>query len=195
MNRETLCSKALRLRLLLCLCLTGLSLGTVFWSWQTMETARLEQERLQDEVTHLYQQQAHPSLGFPDVRRAISRLQEHGFFQPEKRLAWIDALEIARQQQAIPALHYEFHPQQPLNNSSGYFHVSTMNLELSLNHELELEPFLKTLMSQESALVKVRACHLKPQPNRPSPVTPGPNIQAHCQLDWITGQLSGSATP
>lgn len=191
-------TRPLWLHLLFCVALAGTGCVAAYWGWLQSETARQDQQQqeqrrlqLQSRLTRL---QADGEQWEAAWRR-LQALKAQGFFAQENRLAWVELLRQTQSRLALPGLQYEFQPQRPLEQSNDLFMVSTLQLQLSLNHELELMAFLQTLAAQGPALILPRECHLSPNANRPNPPEPGPNLHVSCRLDWITGRLPGPLLP
>ena len=179
--------------------LLGLSgLGAAWWGSQQATQAQLIQSRSAAQLQQIQARLQHAQEQAAELHQSGLRFQElqrKGFFAPENRLEWVELMRQTRTQLAIPGMHYEIQPQRPLENGSPYFWVSTMSLHLSLNHEMELEPFLKQLAAHSKALILTRECDFSRVSNPDQPPRPGPNIKVDCQLDWITGQLPGAQQP
>ncbi len=176
----------------------ALGIAAACWGWQEASRATLARDLSREKLQQMRQGLGKAGADAAELQQARQRLQAlqaQGFFAGENRLEWVELLRQTRNRLAIPAMQYEFQPQRPLEDGQGHFLVSPMQLQLGLNHELELQPFLEALSSRSQALVLVRECELQRNPGRPQPPQPGPNIVARCKLDWITGQLPGGNPP
>lgn len=176
------------------------ALGAAAAWWGTRQAGQAQQAQ-QQSATELHQIQSRLRQAREEATELhqsglrFQALVQQGFFAPANRLEWVDRLRQVRQALAIPAMHYEFQPQRPLENGQGHFLVSTMDLSLGLNHEMELEPFLEQLSARSSALILARECDFSRAAPPDAAPRPGPNIQVRCRLDWITGQLPGEGKP
>ncbi|MDD3481563.1 hypothetical protein [Azovibrio restrictus] len=184
--------------LLQALALVALGIGPACWGWQEASRAAQARDQSRDKLEQIRQRLEQARAEAAELQQAGQRLQAlqaQGLFTRENRLEWVELLRQTRDHLAIPAMQYEFQPQHPLEDGQGQFLVSPMQLQLGLNHELELPPFLHSLSSHSRALVLARECELQRNPGRPQPPEPGPNILVRCKLDWITGQLPGDQSP
>lgn len=184
--------------LALALLLAAAGVGAAWWGTrQAQQAQQLQHQRAEQlrEIQTRLTQAREQALELQQSGLRFQELQRQGFFAPENRLEWVELLRQTRTQLAIPGMSYEFQPQRPLESGNGYFLVSTMHLRLSLNHEMELEPFLSNLSSRSKALILPRECEFTRATTPSAPLRPGPNILAQCQLDWITGHLPGARQP
>ncbi len=184
--------------LLLALVLAALGIAPAYWGWQEAGRAAQARDQSREKLQQIRLRLDKARAEAAELQQAGQRLQAlqaQGFFARENRLEWVELLRQTRNRLAIPAMQYEFQPQRALEDGQGRFLASPMQLQLGLNHELELQPFLQALSSRSRALVLARECELQRNPGRPQPPQPGPNILARCKLDWITGQLPGGNPP
>lgn len=122
-------------------------------------------------------------------------LKARGYFGPEQRLNWIEAIARIRTARRIFKLDYEFAPQRPVDagilpagaSAGGFeFMSSQMRLSLQLLHEGELLAFLADLRSAVPALVQVRSCTLERLAPGQTEQANNAQLQAECTLEWIT---------
>lgn len=125
---------------------------------------------------------------------ALSPLRDEGFLAPENRADWLRRLHAERAELGLPSLGYRiaaprpWHPPDAPN--AAHLRASRMTLSLGLDHEAELEAFLTGLLRPApGARPLLHACRLEVNPARPqppdAPPTPGANLLAECQIDWI----------
>lgn len=172
--------------------------AAVWWGTEQSSQAQQVQNRSADQLRQIQNRLAKAREEASELHQSglrFQELQDQGFFAPENRLEWVELLRQTRTLLAIPGMHYEFQPQRPLENGNGYFLVSTMTLNLSLNHEMELEPFLQNLSARSKALILARECDFTRASSPDQALRPGPNILVQCKLDWITGHLPGENKP
>lgn len=123
----------------------------------------------------------------PQYQQLISK----GVVGEERRLEWVDALRNIHKNQKLFSIKYNVGAQEPYKPAyslnAGQFRItrSMMKLELAMLHEGDLLTLLEGLASQQSSPFIVRQCEMTRQnANIGSSLTP--NMQAKCELDWIT---------
>lgn len=182
----------------LALLLTALGAASAWWGTRQAVEARQARQQSAAQLQQIQARLRQARDEAAELHQSGLRFQalvQQGFFAPANRLEWVEQLRQVRQALAIPAMHYEFQPQRPLENGHGHFLVSTMDLSLGLNHEMELEPFLAQLSDRSNALILARECDFSRAAGNEPVLRPGPNILVHCRLEWITGQLSEGNRP
>ncbi len=130
-----------------------------------------------------------------EIRAKIDRYREiieRGRTEPERRLDWVETLRHIKEKRRLISMDYEIAPQRPLDPKNpaagGYgFLVSTMKLDMTMLHELDLLGLLADLQTQVHALVSVRQCMLERLPGAPQSQSPA-LLRAQCEIDWITLQ-------
>lgn len=122
------------------------------------------------------------------------RMQQNGMTGEEKRLEWTELIEEIRQQMRIPAIIYEFGVRKPLDDGAGAsgFHASPMRMQMRLLHEEDLLDFLRRLQQEAKAQVIVRACTITPLANRPVGSSELAQLNAECELRWVTVRAPAS---
>ena len=132
----------------------------------------------------------------PQYQQLISK----GEVGEERRLEWVDALRNIHKNQKLFTIKYGIGAQEPykpvVSLNSGQFKItrSMMKLELAMLHEGDLLTLLDGLTTEQSSPFIVRQCEMNQQnANIGSSLTP--NMQAKCELDWITIHEPISATP
>ena len=123
----------------------------------------------------------------PQYQQLISK----GEVGEERRLEWVDALRNIHKNQKLFTIKYGIGTQEPykpvFSLNSGQFKItrSMMKLELAMLHECDLLTLLDGLTIEQSSPFIVRQCEMNRQnANIGSSLTP--NMQAKCELDWIT---------
>ena len=119
----------------------------------------------------------------------FNRLAARGVIGEEKRLDWVEQLRAIREKRKLFDLQYEIAPQRPLDTTSGAgftYYASAMKLQLKLLHEEDLLRALKDLSQQASALTQIKSCNVWRLPRESGERGPQAQLQADCQIDWIT---------
>lgn len=117
----------------------------------------------------------------------FDRLQARGVVGEEQRLEWVELLKAIADRHRLLDLHYEISPQRTLDEPPGSafaFYASAMQVRLKLLHEEDLTRLLDDLRQHASALIDVRSCKLWRLPR--GGADGGAQLQADCQIDWIT---------
>ena len=125
-------------------------------------------------------------------------LVERGAVGTERRLAWVELMRDARERHGLGAVDYEFSPQRPVDArlapaDADRLEVasSALRLRLPLLHEGQLLTLLHDIAVNAPALVRVRECAIARRTaaaTATATATAGEaeQLQADCQLDWIT---------
>ncbi len=178
--------------LLLAFLIAGsLAFGILRYGEQTAQAFRQAQAELAESRGRLARVQDDEQ----EIRAKIDRYREiieRGRTEPERRLDWVETLRHIKEKRRLLSMDYEIAPQRPLDPknvaSGGYgFLVSTMKLDMTMLHELDLLGLLADLRTQVPALVSVRQCMLERLPGTPQPQSPA-LLRAQCEIDWITLQ-------
>ncbi len=123
-----------------------------------------------------------------------------GFVGEEQRINWLDALRNANQISALFGINYDIAVRQAYTHAAllapGQMNVmqSVMKLRVSLLHEEDLPRFLDVLAAQKVGVFLVDQCTLR----RTASIQFArfqPNMNAECQLAWITAQPAAPAMP
>jgi hypothetical protein len=120
-----------------------------------------------------------------EVHDAIAQyetLRRRGLIGPERRLAWVEALDATRQRLRIDTLNYEILPQRPLEGSASTpltWMESRMRLSVELRHAGLLVDMIESLQNEPSAIVQPRQCRL-------SRASDPAGVEAECELRWLT---------
>ena len=119
----------------------------------------------------------------------FQKLQTRGVIGEEQRLEWVELLKDIRDKRRLLDLQYEIAPQRPLDAGLGNgfaFYASTMTTQLKLLHEEDLIRFLDDLRQQAKALIQIKSCNVERLPRGGSENGTPAQLQAECQIDWIT---------
>lgn len=123
-------------------------------------------------------------------QRRYEHFREIGFVGPESRLDWIETVRTTAESLALPHVNYAIEPQlevvAPVKSSrrgnDTQISVSRAQLELGLNHELELLRFFDELQQEAPGLIKIDECGLTWQSDIRAQLAPGNNLTAICRI-------------
>ena len=113
-----------------------------------------------------------------------------GFVGMESRLDWVETLRMSSGVLTLPRVSYIIEPQlnaiapvqSILAGDDISIHVSRLDLEMSLVHELDLLRFVDELQQNAPGLIKVDRCELLWQADPQQALIPDVNIGANCTL-------------
>jgi hypothetical protein len=173
-------------------CALLLALAVGMTCWHVVKKAKteangavLESLRLQTEANRLAGEQQ-------EMRARIAEFQAigaRGIIGPERRLEWVELIRSIQVDRQLLGLNYEIQPQATLSNANGAyaFMNSVMRVQIPLLHEEDLMRFIGDLQARAPAFVRVRSCRVV---RGAGPATDdgaiASQLQADCQLDWIT---------
>ena len=127
-------------------------------------------------------------------------LQTRGFIGSENRLKWIDALRTVDRGLGNFGVQYQLSAQGsykgPLSGEPVAAHLrqSTMEIRFGVVHEGHFLAFVEALEAQQAGTYSLRSCSLEPaQGDKPQPRAR--NLNAKCQIDWVTMQLPQEEAP
>ncbi|OAM51848.1 hypothetical protein A7981_10360 [Methylovorus sp. MM2] len=118
-------------------------------------------------------------------------LVNDGFIGEERRIEWVDSLRTIHQKNKFFKINYsiasqeDYKPTFPLNAGTFKPKHSLMKLELSMLHEGDLLTLINALDAEETTPFILRDCELT-RLVQSIPNTFSPNMQAKCELDWLT---------
>lgn len=127
------------------------------------------------------------------LRTRVDRYRDmvgRAIFGPEQRAEWIEHVAKIAQLRRLGTIRYELGPQKPAllpggNTAGNYeFMASTMQLHLSLLHEIDLLDFLADVAVGAPAFPRVRSCKLAHSTDGEQDAMA--RLQAECSIDWIT---------
>lgn len=177
--------------------LAGVLLAVSFIVYYAQHKKNATNNALQHQKTQLNQAtQRYQSSGaekasiikyLPQYQQLISQ----GAVGEERRLEWVDAVRNVHKNEKLFSIKYSIGAQEQykpaFSLNAGKFNItrSLMKLELAMLHEGDLLTLLNGLSTQQSTPFIVRQCEMTRQnANIGSSLTP--NMQAKCELDWIT---------
>lgn len=100
--------------------------------------------------------------------RRYEYFSDLGFVGRERRLDWVETLRTATESVRLPRLSYSIDPQLPvvppvtsvLGGEDIQIHVSKVQFEIGLVHELDLLRFFDALQAEAPGFIKVDSCKL-----------------------------------
>ena len=175
---------------LACALLLALVIGMT--CWQTVKKSRtetnavrLESLRMQTEAKRLSSEEQEMRIKIKEYQAIAAR----GIIGPERRLDWVELVRSIQRDRQLLGLDYEIQPQVTLSKSNGgyAFMNSAMRIQLQLLHEEDLLRFVDDLKARAPAFVRVHNCRISRGAGQPvNPDMLPAQLQADCQLDWIT---------
>jgi hypothetical protein len=122
---------------------------------------------------------------------AYQELQKTGVLAPEQRINWLESVRAVHGKVGLFSVDYELEPQREYPHAAdlhaGMLKVqqSPMKLRLGLLHEVDFLKFFSDLAADRSGLFSVNRCLLS-RVGAAGSTTAGANLNAECQLSWIT---------
>jgi hypothetical protein len=146
-----------------------------------------------DEAKRRYQdsdiEKAMISQYLPEYRE----LQARGFIGSENRLKWIDALRTVDRELGNFGVQYQLSAQGTYDGLlsdepvAAHLRQSTMEIRFGVVHEGHFLAFVEALEARQAGTYSLRSCSLEPaHADKPQPRTR--NLNANCQIDWVTMQ-------
>ena len=124
---------------------------------------------------------------------AYKALQARGFIGSENRLKWIDALRTVDRGLGNFGVQYQLSAQGtyqgPLSDEpvATSLRQSSMEIRFGVVHEGHFLAFFDALEAQQAGTYSLQSCSLEPaHRDKPQPRTS--NLNANCQIDWVTMQ-------
>lgn len=122
--------------------------------------------------------------------RRYQQFSEQGFVGMESRLDWIETLRAKTDELTLPRVSYAIQPQlkaiAPVQSIMAgddiSIHVSKLDLEMGLVHELDLLRFVDELQRHAPGLIKVDRCDMTWQGDGRDKLLADTNILANCSL-------------
>ncbi|HYA20887.1 MAG TPA: hypothetical protein VEG25_09625 [Burkholderiales bacterium] len=130
--------------------------------------------------------------------RDYLRLQKQGFIGTEPRINWLDGLRIANHEADLYGVGYQIGAQHPYVVPADYnpgnlnLQQSLMKLNFRLLHEEDLMRFFNILATKNVGLFHLDQCSIVRLDNNVAAVRFLANLQAECELTWITLQPADS---
>lgn len=129
-----------------------------------------------------------------DIRLKIAAYQAlavRGLIGAERRLDWVELMRNSQRERKLLGLEYEIQPRQPWTGATsagtGYrFMSSAVRVQIPLLHEEDLLRFLDDIHAGAAAFTRLRSCSLQRIPASAAASKLAPQLNAECQMDWIT---------
>lgn len=137
--------------------------------------------------------------------RRYQRFHELGFVGRESRLDWVETLRTTTSELTLPRVTYAIEPQLRVvapvrsiaSEADDQIHVSRLELDIGLVHELDLLRFFDELQNNAPGLIKVDGCDLTWQVDESESINAEANILASCSIlifSVITSDVVQGAT-
>ena len=137
--------------------------------------------------------------------RRYEKFNELGFVGRESRLDWIETMRETSNGLTLPRVSYAMEPQLKvvapvesiLAGEDIQIHLSRLQLEMGLVHELDLLRFFDELQQNAPGLIKVDRCDLTWQAESVAKASVGPNILADCSIlifSVVTSDVGNAGT-
>lgn len=137
--------------------------------------------------------------------RRYQQFSELGFVGLESRLDWIETLRSSSKVLTLPRVSYVIQPQLTvaapvesiLVGDNIQIHMSRLELEMNLVHEMDLLRFVDEIQQNAPGLMRVNRCALNWQPETDAPLRAAANILASCDIEIysvITSDVSARAS-
>ena len=128
---------------------------------------------------------------------AFRQLERTGFVGDEQRINWLDGLRLANQQADLFGVDYQIGAQRPYSFAPEFspgalaLNQSVMRVRFRLLHEGDLERFFDALARQGTGIFTIDQCLLRRIDTR-GVIRYQPNVNAECDLSWITVRVAAS---
>ncbi|OUS10382.1 hypothetical protein A9Q89_11185 [Gammaproteobacteria bacterium 53_120_T64] len=139
---------------------------------------------------------AHDKVLIKDYQLSYESLTSKGFFDREKRLAWIEQLQMTADRLGLPNLRYQINLQTEIKQgelpmpSSVTLFKSQLNFQTRLLHEGDLLSLIGDLQNHNSGLLVVDHCKLSRNTGRDNHSRKSQNDTYHfhseCDVSWYT---------
>lgn len=182
----------LQFSLLAALLMAAIGAGSVFFSLNLSQAAKLARTAAQAERNDFagkLDRVRSEEIEIKQKSAVFATLEKRGVVGEEQRLEWVELLKEIRDKRRLIDLQYEFAPQRALDSApaSAYaFYASSMKMQVKLLHEEDLTRLLGDLRQQAAALIQVKACNVSRVPHGVAETGITTQLQAECQIDWIT---------
>lgn len=125
---------------------------------------------------------------------AYRQLEERGLVGTEQRINWLEGLRNANSQAGLFGVTYQLQAQKQFsllgegNPIAQYVRQSQMKLSFGLVHEADLMRFFRALAAQNVGVFVLTGCALDRAGRANAPVPRQANLNAQCELSWLTIQ-------
>jgi len=199
MNQADL--QALRNPLLLVAGVALLGALAVYYSGRLMIAARqqlVQQQVLLNDARTRLQKSGDEKNIIVRYLDGFRQLERTGFVGDEQRINWLDGLRLANQQADLFGVDYQIGAQSPYAYAAEFspgplaLNQSVMRIRFRLLHEGDLNRFLDSLSRQGAGIFAVDQCLMRRIDTR-GVIRFQPNVNAECDLSWITVRVGASA--
>jgi hypothetical protein len=195
--------QVLRYPLLALIAVALVGAAAVYYSERMMMAARQQlaqqQIQLKDARTRLQKSgdEREIIIRYLDRYRQMEGL---GYIGDEQRINWLDGLRVANRQADLFGVDYQIGAQRPYAYAADYnpgqiaLNQSVMRLRFRLLHEEDLLRFFNALARQGNGLFTIDQCMLR-RINTGGIIRYQPNVNAECDLSWITVKVGAGSQP
>jgi len=126
------------------------------------------------------------------------QLERAGLIGEEQRINWLDGLRLANQQADLFGVDYQIGAQKPYPFAAEFdpgqlaLNQSLMQLRFRLLHEGDLLRFFDALTRQSAGVFTIDQCLLRRIDTRGA-IRYQPNVNAECDVSWITVKVGAAA--
>ncbi len=106
-----------------------------------------------------------------------------GWWQPQNRIAWLEAARASAEQLGLPRIGYRLQPQE-IDDTQGDWNLirTAIDLDMGLVHEGQLLAFWHAIDSSGLGFFSLEACRIERGTDQPAPRQV--NLTANCKMDW-----------
>lgn len=195
--------KALRIPLLVLACMALIAAGAIYYSdsllKQAQQKLQIQIQQLKDARTRLQRSGDEKEI-IVRYLDGYQQLARSGFVGEEQRINWLDGLRLTNQQTGLFGIEYQISVQQPyasaaeLNPAPLSLMQSVMKLRFRLLHGEDLMRFFNTLARLDVGIFSINQCDLR-RIDTGGVIRFQPNLQAECELSWITVKTATERKP
>lgn len=180
---------------LIALALVVIAGGALLWfahqRAELAEKALQAQQRQLSQARQRYQASGQEKDTIVQYLPVYQRLIREGLIGEEKRIEWVDSLRTLHQNDKLFGINYSigvqeaYKPVFSLDPGTMTLYRSVMKLDLAMLHEGDLLLLLDQLRAEKITPFIVRQCEMIRRPGANFDKY-SVNMQASCELDWIT---------
>lgn len=188
------------------LLLTAVMLASValfaaaYYFSQSQETALQQQQNLLNAARQRYQSSGVEKDMIAEYLPKYQHLIRKGFVGEERRIEWVEHLREQDKNLKLLGIKFSISPQEKYNpafaaNSGGFtLNRSIMRLELDMLHEGDLLLLTEMMATVNATPFILRDCEIRRLANSGQSGNPlNANLQAQCEVDWLTLREPASA--
>jgi hypothetical protein len=195
--------KALQNPLLALLIVAVIGASIIYYSERMALVARQQLTRQQVQLKDAQLRLQKSGLEKDIIVKYIDRyrqMEQAGYIGEEQRINWVDGLRLANRQADLFGVEYQIGAQRPFPYASDFnpgqiaLNQSVMRLRFRLLHEEDLLRFFNALARQGTGLFSIDQCLLR-RINTGGIIRYQPNVNAECDLSWITVKVAPTPQP